>query len=227
MSITGITLENLTLNTGEAKKPCTEAAHGAVSVASKTKAEDLPILMSVYRFVNWSLFKTFMVINSRGSAKVADRSSFNIHRELKLILVNETIEVTKLGSGDLMVKLKSNDQAKKLGAIAMFLDIPVTVSPHKSLNSFKGVIHSCDLRCCSEEEMVEKLSGVSHARCIKVRRSEDKIQTDTVILIFDSLKPPSRIRAGYLTLDVRSYVPLLRHCYKCQHYGHGKDSRQV
>ncbi|GFO46829.1 RNA-directed DNA polymerase from mobile element jockey [Plakobranchus ocellatus] len=149
-----------------------------------------------------------MVISSRGSAKVADRSPFKIHRELKSILGDETIEVTKLGSGDLMVELKSNDQAKKLGAIATFLDIPVTVSPHKSLNSSKGVIRSRDLRCCSEEEMVEELSGVTHARRIKVRRGEDKIQTDTVVLTSDSPKPPSRIRAGYLTLDVRPYVPL-------------------
>ncbi|GFO41828.1 Gag-like protein [Plakobranchus ocellatus] len=64
------------------------------------------------------------------------------------------------------VELKSNDQAKKLGAIATFLDIPVTVSPHKSLNSSKGAIRSRDLRCCSEEEMVEELSGVTHARRI-------------------------------------------------------------
>ncbi|GFN91655.1 Gag-like protein [Plakobranchus ocellatus] len=51
--------------------------------------------------------------------------------------------------------------------------------------------------------MVEELKGVTHARRIKVRRGEDKIQTDNVVLIFDSPKPPSRIRAGYLTLDVR------------------------
>ncbi|GFN89422.1 hypothetical protein PoB_001592800 [Plakobranchus ocellatus] len=71
-----------------------------------------------------------MVISSRGSAKVADRSPFKIHRDLKSILGDETIEVTKLGNGDLMVELKSNDQAKKLGAIS-------TVSPHKSLQ-FQG-----------------------------------------------------------------------------------------
>ncbi|GFN80993.1 nuclease harbi1-like protein [Plakobranchus ocellatus] len=72
-----------------------------------------------------------------------------------------------------MVELKSNDQAKKLGAIATFLDIPVTVSPHKSLNSSKGVIRSRNLRCCSEEKMVEELSGVTYTRCIKVRRAEN------------------------------------------------------
>ncbi|GFO41234.1 translation initiation factor eif-2b subunit alpha-like [Plakobranchus ocellatus] len=54
------------------------------------------------------------IVENGGSAKVADRSPFKIHRELKSILGDETIEVTKLGSGDLMVELKSNDQAKKL-----------------------------------------------------------------------------------------------------------------
>ncbi|GFN80765.1 Gag-like protein [Plakobranchus ocellatus] len=96
--------------------------------------------------------------------------SFKIHRELKSILGDETIEVTK------------HSQAKKLGAIATFLDIPVTVSPNKSLNSSNGVICSRDLQCFSEEKMMEELSGVTHARRIKVRRSEDKIQTDTVSL---------------------------------------------
>ncbi|GFO37927.1 nucleic-acid-binding protein from mobile element jockey [Plakobranchus ocellatus] len=72
-----------------------------------------------------------------------------------------------------MVELKSNDQAKKLGAIAAFLDIPVTVSPHKSLNSSKGVIRSRDLRCCSEGEMEEELSGVTQlgaSRCVGCQR---------------------------------------------------------
>ncbi|GFN74635.1 RNA-directed DNA polymerase from mobile element jockey [Plakobranchus ocellatus] len=106
-----------------------------------------------------------------------------------------------------MVSLKSNDQTKKLGAITTFLNIPVTVSPHNSLNNSKGVIRSSDIRCCSEEEMVEELSGVTLARRIKMRRVEDRIQTDTVFLIFDSTMPPSRIRAGYLTLDFELYVP--------------------
>ncbi|GFO24463.1 hypothetical protein PoB_005096800 [Plakobranchus ocellatus] len=60
--------------------------------------------------------------SSKGSMKVADGSPLKIHRELKSILGDETIEVTILSSGDLMVELKSNDQAKKLGAIATFLD---------------------------------------------------------------------------------------------------------
>ncbi|GFO46769.1 centrin-3 [Plakobranchus ocellatus] len=89
-----------------------------------------------------------------------------------------------------------NDTAKKLGAVATFPDILVTVSPHKSLNSSKGVIHSCDLQCCLEEEVVEELSTISHALCIKLRQGEDEIQTNTVVLTFDVQKPPSKLCAG-------------------------------
>ncbi|GFO40718.1 nucleic-acid-binding protein from mobile element jockey [Plakobranchus ocellatus] len=63
--------------------------------------------------------------------------------------------------------------------------------------------------------MGEGLSGVSHSPRIKVRRNEDKIQTDTIVMTFDSPKPPSRIRAGYLTLDIRQYSPLPISCFKC------------
>ncbi|GFO10236.1 hypothetical protein PoB_003674100 [Plakobranchus ocellatus] len=68
---------------------------------------------------------------------------FKMHREVKLILGDDTITVTKLDSGELLVELKSNDQAKKLKAITIFIDIFVTVSP---VNSSKGMIHSWDLR---------------------------------------------------------------------------------
>ncbi|GFN90352.1 hypothetical protein PoB_001685800 [Plakobranchus ocellatus] len=88
--------------------------------------------MSVSPFAGWSTFKNFMVMSLRGSAKVANRSPFKIHRELKSILGDETIEITKLGSGDLMVELKSNDQAKKLGAITIFLDIHDEFKPTPS-----------------------------------------------------------------------------------------------
>ncbi|GFO26998.1 hypothetical protein PoB_005350300 [Plakobranchus ocellatus] len=68
--------------------------------------------MSVFPFAGWSPFTKFMVISLKGSAKVAGRSPFKIHREMNSILGDETIEVTKLGNGDLMVEFKSNNQAK-------------------------------------------------------------------------------------------------------------------
>ena len=55
------------------------------------------------------------------------------------------------------------------------------------------------------------------------RQGEDKVPTDTIVLTFDSPKPPTSIRAAYLTLSVRPYVPNPMRCFKCQRFGHGKD----
>ncbi|GFO34678.1 Gag-like protein [Plakobranchus ocellatus] len=59
-----------------------------------------------------------------------------------------------------------------------------TPNAHKSLDTSKGAIRSRDSRYCSKEEMVEERSGITHARRIKVRRDEDKIQTDVAVLTF-------------------------------------------
>ncbi|GFO15046.1 fanconi anemia group j protein [Plakobranchus ocellatus] len=74
----------------------------------------------------------------RADLKFVDdyRSSFKTHRELKSILGDEIMKVTKLVcSGDLMVEFKLNDQAKKLEQSRCSW----TVSLKKSLNSSKGV----------------------------------------------------------------------------------------
>ncbi|GFO46816.1 hypothetical protein PoB_007332100 [Plakobranchus ocellatus] len=96
--------------------------------------------MSVSPFAGWSPFKKFMVISSKGSAKMADRSPFKIHRELNLILGDMTIEVTKLGNGDLMVK--------EAGSNRDVLGHPCNCQSSQELNSSKGVICRNDLQCC-------------------------------------------------------------------------------
>ncbi|GFN83870.1 hypothetical protein PoB_001037600 [Plakobranchus ocellatus] len=48
---------------------------------------------------------------------------------------------------------------------------------------------------CLDKEIVEKLSGTTQTQRIKVRRDEEEIQIDTVVLTSDSPNPPTRIRA--------------------------------
>ena len=81
-----------------------------------------------------------MVISSQENRKVAAKSPFKINRELVKILGAEPHGVTKQRSGDLMVELRSKEQERKLERVSSFLDIPVTVRPHKSLNTSRGVI---------------------------------------------------------------------------------------
>ena len=205
------------------KKPCPGGA-GAPSAASKRKAEGLQPLMETNPLASWSSYKKFMVISSTDPNKKAiNQSPFKIHKELVRILGVEPHGVTKERSGDIMVELRSELQHLKLGKVTEFLGMPVTVEAHKSLNSSKGVIRHRDFRPCSEEEIVEELPGVIHARRIKVRKGADRVPTDTIVLTFDTPRPPTSLRAGYLTLPVRPYIPFPMRCFKCQRFGHGKD----
>ena len=54
-------------------------------------------------------------------------------------------------------------------------------------------------------------------------RETSGIPTNTIVLTFDCLKPPTSLRAGYLTVPVRPYVPFPMRCFKCHKFGHGKD----
>ncbi|RUS87892.1 hypothetical protein EGW08_004308 [Elysia chlorotica] len=70
--------------------------------------------------------------------KVAKLSVFAISKALKGI-VGEPKSVTKLRSGELLVECCSEAQVKRLGKIDTFVNIPVTVKAHRSLNSSRGV----------------------------------------------------------------------------------------
>ena len=53
--------------------------------------------------------------------------------------------VKKLRSGVLLVEVTRETQATKLLTLELILDLEVHVSPHRSLNSCKGVVRSYEL----------------------------------------------------------------------------------
>ncbi|GFX80869.1 putative RNA-directed DNA polymerase from transposon BS [Trichonephila clavipes] len=67
--------------------------------------------------------------------------------------------VKKLRSGDLLIETLSALQTKSFLLAKTFLDCPLTVSPHKSLNSSRGVISEPDLIFTPETEILEEFSG--------------------------------------------------------------------
>ncbi|GBN66523.1 hypothetical protein AVEN_195730-1 [Araneus ventricosus] len=132
----------------------------------------------------------------------------------------------KLRSGDLLVEVESPKQAKEISKIKSLSTIPVTVKPHATLNSSKGVISCGELLNESEEKITEelKIQGVIHVRRITIRRDGQLLNTKHLILTFDSNKLPEHIKAGYMRLSVRTYIPNPLHCFKCQRFGHSKTS---
>ncbi|GBN27423.1 hypothetical protein AVEN_131164-1 [Araneus ventricosus] len=132
----------------------------------------------------------------------------------------------KLRSGDLLVEVESPKQAKEISKIKSLSTIPVTVKPHATLNSSKGVISCGELLNESEEKITEELNsqGVIHVRRITIRRDGQLLNTKHLILTFDPNKLPEHIKAGYMRLSVRIYIPNPLRCFKCQRFGHSKTS---
>ena len=60
--------------------------------------------------------------------------------------------VTHLSSGYFMRETSSSKQSAHLQKMELLGDIPVYISPHKSMNFTKGVIKTSDLKDMSQEE---------------------------------------------------------------------------
>ncbi|GFT05195.1 putative RNA-directed DNA polymerase from transposon BS [Trichonephila clavipes] len=115
---------------------------------------------------------------------------------------------------------------KGIGGDRNQLNCPLIVTPHRSLNSCRGVISEPDLLCASEAEILEGFSdqGVTQVRRIKIKKDSSLFPTKHLILTFNSPKLPSTIKAGYLNCKIRPYIPNPLRCFKCQRFGHSQTS---
>ncbi|GFW98609.1 putative RNA-directed DNA polymerase from transposon BS [Trichonephila clavipes] len=79
----------------------------------------------------------------------------------------EPKSVKRLRSRDLLIETNSALQTKSFLLAKPFLNSPVTISPHKTLNSCRGVISETDLLSTPEAEIFQ---GFSNQDVIQVRR---------------------------------------------------------
>ena len=101
--------------------------------------------------------------------------------------------------------------------------VPVRVTPHKSLNTRKGVIRCQDLSGMEEQDIQQELASqnVSHVKRIFIDRG--RIATRTYVLTFQAVELPCSIKIGYINARVSVYVPNPLRCFRCQRYGHGSS----
>ncbi|GFS70750.1 uncharacterized protein TNCV_498231 [Trichonephila clavipes] len=71
----------------------------------------------------------------------------------------ELKSIKRLRSGDLLIETNSALQTKSFLLANSFLYCPVSVVPHKSLNSCRGVISEPDLLITTDAEIVDGFSG--------------------------------------------------------------------
>ncbi|KAG1713962.1 RNA-directed DNA polymerase from mobile element jockey [Nymphon striatum] len=148
----------------------------------------------------------FLVIKSNTADKsepLAKLSPFAIHKTI-ISIAGEPKSVKKLFSGDILVETTTKNHTDRLMKSKSFFNIPVTVSPHSSLNYSKGVIRSRELKDCSETELLQELEsqGITSVKKISITKNGKRITTGTIILTFNSPEPPKAIKAAYLNVSV-------------------------
>ncbi|GFX90074.1 uncharacterized protein TNCV_2420581 [Trichonephila clavipes] len=92
------------------------------------------------------------------------KSPYATHKAL-IGIGGEPKSIKRLRSGDLLIETSSALQTKSFFLAKTFLDSPLTISPHKSLNTSRGVISEPDLLSSPEAEILDGFSdqGVIHS----------------------------------------------------------------
>ncbi|KAJ8037613.1 hypothetical protein HOLleu_18472 [Holothuria leucospilota] len=172
------------------------------------------------------IWPRFLVITSCGDGKsLTTLSPFAINKGIEGV-VGTPKSIKRLRSGDILVEVSRSTQANNLLKTKSLVDVPVQVTPHRSLNSSKGVIRCPDIKNCSDEEILDNLASqhVSHLYRISVLREGVRKPTGTFILTFSTPKPPTTLKIGYLQVRVEIYIPSPVRCFNCQRYGHFKTN---
>nr|XP_042912983.1 uncharacterized protein LOC122273002 [Parasteatoda tepidariorum] len=143
-----------------------------------------------------------------------------------LSVLGEVASVRKLRSGDLLVQTTSEKQATALSKCTNICNFNVTVTPHKSLNTCRGVISQTEFIDDEESMILENLQDqhVVEVRRIKIQRNGQLIPTKHLILTFASPTLPSAVKLAWYNCPVRPYVPNPLRCFQCQRFGHSQAS---
>ncbi|GFT17977.1 uncharacterized protein TNCV_4911311 [Trichonephila clavipes] len=157
--------------------------------------------------------------------EMSNKSPFAVHKAL-IGIGGEPKSVKRLRSGDLLIETNSAIQAKSFLLAKTFLNSPLIVTPHKYLNSCRGVISEPDLLTTSESEILEGFSdqGVIQVSRITMKKNITVFPTKHLILTFNSPNLLISIKAGYLNCKIRPYIPNPLRCFKCQRFGHSQTS---
>ena len=106
-----------------------------------------------------------------------------------------------------------------------FCGLKCTVTPHKSLNTSRGIVRCPALSKQSCEHILEFMGeqGVTDIRRTNVHRDGVLKTTNTFVFTFDSPVLPAIVRIGFIQAKVDVYIPNPLRCYKCQVFGHHEN----
>lgn len=174
----------------------------------------------------------YLVIKSvdENNAGLNSLSVFQKTKGLSAIAFQADI-IAKLRDGSLLVLTKTKAAAENIIKSKELAGIPIVAREHESLNFTKGIIFCNDLINLSNDDLLDEFK-LQHVVEIYRIQKRSLTQRDTfeptsgLILTFNLPSLPEFIKAGYLNIKVRQYVPNPLRCRKCQVFGHSKNRCQ-
>lgn len=174
----------------------------------------------------------YLVIKSldNNNAGLNSLSVFQKTKGLSAITLQADI-IAKLKDGSLLVLTKTKAAAENIINSKVLAGVAIIAREHESLNFTKGIIFCNDLINLSNEDLLDEFK-LQHVVEIYRIQKRSQLQKDTfeptsgLILTFNLPSLPEIIKAGYLNIQVRQYIPNPLRCRKCQVFGHSKNSCQ-
>ena len=151
----------------------------------------------------------------------------------RFLVISSTVEgalnklspfaIQKANQSGLLIECTTQKHSICLLKSTVFCNVPITLTAHSSLNSSNGVIRCRDLEGVSEEAICQNVSSqdVTSVRRIKVRRNNELLPTNSFVLTFNVPTLLTSIKAGYLNIPVKPFIPNPLRCFKCQRFGRG------
>ena len=180
-------------------------------------------------FTSQETFARYLVIKSKDEDKpITSLSPFVIEKQIEAV-TGTAKSVKKLKNQTLLVETLRKGQTDNLKKMTSFFAIPVEVTEHQSPNSSKGIIREKMLKMESEENILEYLSpqGVTHVKRFKIKKNDELINTNTLLLTFNSVVTPKTLKIFYQIIPVELYVPNPLRCFNCQRFGHHENNCPV
>ena len=177
-------------------------------------------------FTSQENFARYLIIESKNKEKpVTSLSPFVIEKQIES-MIGTAKSVKKLKNGTLLVETTRKTQTENLKKQTSFFGVPVEVTVHQSLNSSKGIIRNPILRAETEENILEYLKpqGVTHVKRFTIRKNNERINTNTLLLTFNSVSTPKTLKIFYQIIQVELYVPNPLRCFNCQKFGHHENN---